>query len=326
MAQSSLTHLRRSILQGPFSNSYLQLMTKPRSHYVDPNNIRFYHITSRCVRRAFLLGKDPLSGINHDSRKVVFLRRLKHLSRYFTVDVMGYAIMTNHFHLVIRYDPKASQAWSDEEVARRWCAVFHGHPLDASTSIADTVENFDVHQAIRYHELLLNPEQIDRCRVALGSLSRFMQHLKQPFSVWANRQDQCKGHFFETRFYSGVLLDTNDLLSCMAYVDLNPVEAGMAKSLREAKDTSIHERLYGERFDTDRLEAYIAPQWPDDADTEAVQLSVSLYDYARQLNLAIVYLDQPDAELPSRMEHWMARLLNRERHKRRQATAFFDYA
>lgn len=301
-------------------------MTKPRSHYVDPNTTRFYHITSRCVRRAFLLGKDPLTGINHDSRKAVFLKRLKHLCRFFSVDVMGYAIMSNHFHLVIRYNPTASNTWSDEEVARRWCAVFHGQSLDAAMETAETVESFDVNQAIRYHELLLNPEQIDRCRGTLGSLSRFMQHLKQPFSVWANRQDNCKGHFFETRFYSGALLDANDLLSCMAYVDLNPVEAGMAKSLREAENTSIHERLYGERFESERLEAYLAPQWQDDPDAAEIQLSVTVHDYARQLNLAIVYLELPEAEFPTQMKSWMARLLNRERHTRRQSSAFFDYA
>ena len=89
-------------------------MTKPRSHYVDSQHPRFYHITSRCVRRAFLLGVDPVSGENHDHRKTVILRRLKHLSRYFTVQIMGYAIMSNHFHLTIYYDPNGAQQWTDE--------------------------------------------------------------------------------------------------------------------------------------------------------------------------------------------------------------------
>ena len=306
-------------------------MTKPRSHYVDAHHARYYHVTSRCVRRAFLLGADPLTKINHDNRKAVFHRRLKHLAQFFTIDVMGYALMSNHFHLVVRYDPNGANEWCDEEVARRWCSVFHGLPLDATDEVPASVDDYSVERALHYHDLLLDPERIARCRTALSSLSRFMQHLKQPFAVWANRQDRCKGHFFEARFYSGVLLEEADLLACMAYVDLNPVEAGMARSLKAAAGTSIHERLYRERFDSTQLEAYLAPLWADDGaeggaePSGRIDLRCRLVDYAQQLNLAVVFLTHQRAEMPSRLENWMARLLNRERNKRPSAE-FYDYA
>ena len=307
---------------------YVSLMTKPRSYYVDPHHARYYHITSRCVRRAFLMGRDSYTGKDYSHRKQVFLDRLQKLSRCFSVSVMGYAVMSNHFHLVVRFDPNESASWSDEEVARRWCATFHGGRIDDLT-VPENLKDFGLYQSLKYHELLLSPITIAKCRAALSCLSRFMQHLKQPFAVWANREDGVKGHFFESRFYSGVLLDRSDLLSCMAYVDLNPVEAGIARSLSEAKDTGIHERLYDEKFDPDKLRAYLAPLWTSDVEEseDEIQIRCTLRDYAEQLNLAIVYLSHPKAEYPiNRFTGWMARLLNRERRSRNQQTAFYDYA
>ena len=305
-------------------------MTKPRSHYVDAQHPRFYHITSRCVRRAFLLGKDARTGKNFTYRKAAFLNRLKHLSRFFPVQVMGYTIMSNHFHLVIHYDPKEALTWEDEEVARRWCAVFNGLPFERCHLGPTDPDHFNLKQTLRYHEMLLDPAYLARCRAALGSLSRFMQHLKQPFAVWANHDDECTGHFFEMRFYSGVLLDQDDLLSCMAYVDLNPVEARIARTLRESEHTSVHERLSEHRFDTAQLEAYLAPLWASEAGFEAsskvrLNLRVTLKAYATQLNLMIAYQKHPSTQISDRFESWMARLVNRERNKRRRPAAFFDY-
>ncbi len=303
-------------------------MTKPRSHFIDEDHPRFYHIASRCVRRAYLLGTEPRSGRNHDHRKTVFLDRLKLLARHFTVNVMAYATMSNHFHLVVYYDPNGGRHWSAEEVARRWCSVFYGAGIEAQAKAGESIDDFNLQQTLRYQELLLNPKRIERCRSALSSLSRFMQHLKQPFAAWANRQDKCTGHFFESRFYSGVLLTEGDLLSCMAYVDLNPVQAGIAKSIREARHTSAHERLYKHRFDESRLEEFLAPLWKDKSSirTGRSDLSCRLKHYSEQLSKAIAHLQHPTAPIPDTLDSWMARLLNREKRKRAQLNQFFDYA
>ncbi len=300
-------------------------MTKPRADTVDPVNTHYYHVTSRCVRRAWLLGRDPLTGTNHDHRKIVFLNHLKHLSRFFAVQIMGYAIMSNHFHLVLRYDPTASRTWDDEEVTRRWCAAFNGLPLEQRLNGPTDAADFDARQALKFHQLLLNPRRIQRCRLALGSLSAFMQHLKQPFAVWANHEESCSGHFFDTRFYAGVLLTQADLLACMAYVDLNPVEARMAHSLRQAKHTSIHERLSAQRFDPAKLDVYLGPLWSDDPLDDPPDCT--LKHYAAQLTVAVVCLTRPQADLVDKLDSWMARLFNRQRQPKRNAPAvFFDYA
>ena len=304
-------------------------MTKPRSYYVDSKQARYYHVTSRCVRRAWLLDTDPLTQADNQHRKPLFLDHLKHLCRFFSVDLMGFAIMSNHFHLVLRYDPLESKSWSVEEVARRWCATFNGLPFDKRLFGATQLSEFSLKQTLRYHEIVTDPGQAERCRQAVGSLSRFMQHLKQPFSVWANHEDNCKGHFFESRFYSGALLTEDDLLACMSYVDLNPVEAGIAESLRQSENTSVHERLLAEKFDPEKLEAYLAPLWtePERKTVEDTAAPCSLKRYIEQLNLAIAYMSHPSPGLVDKMEGWMARLVNRERGTRRNhPPPFFDYA
>ncbi|MEM7100252.1 MAG: hypothetical protein AAF541_18435 [Pseudomonadota bacterium] len=308
-------------------------MTKPRSHYVDPENVGIYHITSRVVQRGFLLGDDPITGQNYDHRKALLLNRLKHLARFFPIKIYSYSVMDNHFHLVARYDPKEAARWSDEEVAKRWCAVFHGLPLDQTLDGPTEVEDFNFKQTLRYHELLLNPLRLEKCRGTLGSLSGFMKHFKQPFAVWANHESGTKGHFFESRFYSGALLTEQDLLTCMAYVDLNPVAAKIAKSLRDSSHTSINERLFQHRINEADLEAYLAPLWEtqseeehSDSPTPTTSLSCTLKHYAQQLNLAIVYLSHKQTRLDDKFESWIAMLVNRERKQRAQNPALFDYA
>ena len=70
-----------------------------------------------------------------------------------------------------------------------------------------------------------------------------MKHLKQPIARRANLEDDRTGHFFEQRFYSGALLTEEALIAAMAYIDLNPVRAKLAKRIEEIRDTSIGERL-----------------------------------------------------------------------------------
>ena len=335
-------------------------MTQPRSFYVDPDTPRLYHISSRCVRRCWLLGTDPHTGTNYDHRKDILLNRIKHLSRFFAIKIYAYAIMSNHFHIVLEYNPTEKYSWSDEEVARRWCAAFNGRNIVDCLNGPTQLEHFDLHQTIRYHNILSDPHAIEKCRKQLGDLSDFMKYLKQPFSVWINHEDGCKGTAFEKRFYSGALLTEEDVMACMAYVDLNPVQAKMVDSLKASTHTSIHERLTQARFNPDKLDAFLAPLWEEDPTTQlsptdkdkthseseeaspyqpvdaphkpahdrysALPLRpCTLKVYVTQLNLGIVYTSHPQAAVSDQFTSWMARLFNRERTKRSQDPAFFEY-
>ena len=110
-----------------------------------------------------------------------------------------------------------------------------------------------------------------------------MKHLKQPIARRANVEDDCEGHFFEQRFYSGALLSEAALLAAMVYVDLNPVRAGQARELIECHDTSIGERL--QEHSEAALDEYLAPvaSGLEDTATRPGALTITLRAYLELL-------------------------------------------
>lgn len=209
-------------------------MTAPRRQLVDPEAPGFYHCISRCVRRAFLCGEDELTGRSFEHRKQWVEDRLLELAEVFAVGVYAYAVMSNHLHVVVYIDPCAVVAWSPEEVARRWVALT---PVRVDGEID--------HAACAERALALagNAERMAVLRQRLGSLSWFMRFLNEPIARRANREDGCTGHFWEARFKCQALLDDAAVLACMAYVDLNPIRAGLAVDLPGSPHTSVQRRL-----------------------------------------------------------------------------------
>ncbi len=211
-------------------------MTRPRSCLVHPADTRWYHCVSRCVRRAYLCGIDHASGRNFDHRRTWVTERLYELGSLFAIDVAAYAVMSNHYHLVVHLAPERAATWSEREVLQRWTRLFAGPPL--------------VRRYLDGEEPAPGPaelEQISRLaatfRKRLQDLSWFLRLLNESISRRANAEDQCSGRFWEGRFKSQALLDLPGLISAMIYVDLNPVRAGMATTLEASSHTSIHARL-----------------------------------------------------------------------------------
>ncbi len=142
--------------------------------------------------------------------------------------------MDNHLHLLLRVDPDVARDWSDHEVATRWFELYP--PRDAKRQpIAPTQDMIQ--------NLAENASWVQTARERLASLSWFMKCLKEPLSRMANKQDNCKGTFFEARFKSIAILDEEALLTVAAYIDLNPVAAGVAPLPESSPHTSIKERV-----------------------------------------------------------------------------------
>lgn len=71
-----------------------------------------------------MCGEDHLTGINYKHRKEWVVERIATLSQVYAIELCSYAIMSNHYHLVLRINEQEGLAWSDEEVARRWKEVY----------------------------------------------------------------------------------------------------------------------------------------------------------------------------------------------------------
>jgi len=209
-------------------------MTRPRKALISLADTPYYHITSRCVRRAYLCGVDHYSGQNYEHRRQWVVDRIRLLSSLFAIDVSAYAVMSNHYHLVIKVCPEQLEALTEEEIMDRWCALFKGPLL---------IQNYRSGVDLKAFERSTVSDIVRVWRAKLASVSWFMRCLNQPIARQANCEDKCTGKFWESRFSSQALKTEEALLSCMAYVDLNPVRAGMADTPETSSYTSIQERL-----------------------------------------------------------------------------------
>jgi hypothetical protein len=142
--------------------------------------------------------------------------------------------MSNHYHLVLGVDVGKARSWSDDEVLARWTKLF---PRNAK--LIETLRLNSSSKKARE----LEAKTLAEWRQRLQDISWFMRCLNERIARAANREDSCTGRFWEGRFKSQALLDEKALVTCMAYVDLNPIRAGVSDSLEASDFTSIQERL-----------------------------------------------------------------------------------
>lgn len=214
-------------------------MTRPRSILINDQVEGTYHCVSRCVRRAFLQGNDPVTGKCYEYRKGWIHDRLVFLAKVFLIDVGGYAVMDNHLHVILRNRPDLALAVPAHDVARRWLLLYPKRRDAFGLPCEPSEEEIEA--------LLADAFRINLLRRRLSSISWLMKCLKEYVSRKANAEDGCGGRFWESRFKSTVLLDDAAILTCLVYVDLNPIRAGMAEVPEESLFTSAEERIRGYR-------------------------------------------------------------------------------
>ncbi len=209
-------------------------MPRARKTLVSLDATPYYHCVSRCVRRAFLCGDDTVTGKSFEHRRQWIEDRLLDLTHAFAIDIAAYAIMSNHYHVVLHIDRDRAQQWTPKDVIEHWHHLFNGSLLSqrfVSGEVLDAAERDAL------------TEQINEWRERLTSISWFMRCANEPIAREANHEDKATGRFWEGRFKSQALLDEKALTTCMAYVDLNPIRAKMAATPEQSDHTSIQQRI-----------------------------------------------------------------------------------
>lgn len=178
-----------------------------------------FHIISRIAGGERLLG---------DQEKEFFLLLLEKFSRGFFVDIHAFCILSNHFHILATERNQAAQEASRKELIQRYQGMY-GHenlpPQGAFDRDGTVIPDRD--------------DGLDRLRTRLGSISRFTQELKQSFSRWYNQRSGRKGYLWADRF-KGVIVSLGEAqLACSAYIDLNPIRAGIVRKPEEYRWSSI---------------------------------------------------------------------------------------
>lgn len=210
-----------------------------RSKLIDPAESQVIHCVQHCVRRATLLGDNPITGKDCCHRKEWVRERLQLLASVFGIDCLTYAVQSDGFHLVLRSRPDVVKSWKDEEVARRWLQLFRKNCGENDASAEPTEKEIK--------KLTRSKKGLAILRERLGNISWWMRCLSENIARRANKEDECRGRFWDGRFKAQLLLDDEAILACAAYVDVAPVRAAFADPTEEKTLSGCDDRLRDSR-------------------------------------------------------------------------------
>ena len=143
--------------------------------------------------------------------------------------------MNRVFHLILRSRPDVVATWDDTEVARRWLILC---PVRKSADGGPTEPSEPELNSIRFDE-----DKLKTIRSRLSDISWWMRLLCQRIAQKANFEEEISGKFWQSRYRAVRLIDDEAILACAAYVDLNPIRAGIAQTIEDSQFTSARLRL-----------------------------------------------------------------------------------
>ena len=192
-----------------------------------------YHCMSRVVDRRFVIG---------DAEKEKFVALMRLYEQFCQVRVLAFCVMSNHFHLLVEVPtgPEGrGREWSDEQFIDHLSVLYTKRQMgEIRWQLGLFREQNADGAAEEYRESFFR---------RMWDLSEFMKSLKQGFSRWFNKVHERHGTLWEERFKSVLVEDGHAARVVAAYIDLNPVRAGMVKDPKEYRWCSYGEGMAGER-------------------------------------------------------------------------------
>jgi REP element-mobilizing transposase RayT len=193
--------------------------------------------------------------------KSAFLLLIRKAAAFCGVELLAYCVMDNHFHVLVRVDPRGVENLTRRELLRRYRAFFK-ETLTVDYPSPDQLEewfNADTEEARRWEV---------RIRQRMGDVSEFMKTLKQHFTTWFNKTHQRYGTLWSERFRSVLVEDTPYArLTVAAYIELNPVRAGIVGSPADSPWTSFGQAVRGDAAARDGIARVVGPETDGEWDT-----------------------------------------------------------
>ncbi|WP_009958038.1 transposase [Verrucomicrobium spinosum] len=207
-------------------------MASPR-YFADPLvPVAYYHCISRVVERRLAFGPEE---------KEQFVRLMRAYEGFCQVRVLSYCVMSNHFHIMVEVKKRPEGAVYSDAWLLKQAALIYSQP--AVRMLKETLETF----RSQGHDAAAE-ELKERYLGRMWDVSQFMKELKQRFSLWFNKRENRKGTLWEERFTSVLLEGELATLSVMsAYIDLNPVRAGLVEDPKDYRWCSYAEAVAGGR-------------------------------------------------------------------------------
>jgi len=162
-----------------------------------------YHVMSRTALDGLPLG---------DIEKDFMLDLIRRYSKLYLVEILGFCLMGNHFHILVRMFPEYK--FTDEDIKKRYEAFYGDDRIFAAGWIPSLREK-------------------------LSNLSEFVREIKVGFTRYYNRRHNRRGYFWGDRFKSVIVEKGETLINCLAYIDLNPLRAGLVDRPEEYRWNSL---------------------------------------------------------------------------------------
>ncbi|MFO0914745.1 MAG: hypothetical protein U0795_17435 [Pirellulales bacterium] len=201
-----------------------------------------YHCCTQVVQQQWLFGYDALTGRDYGYRKEWIEEEFRRVARFMSIDILDYAAMVNHLHVMVNTRPDVSRKMSDREVAVRWCYLCRSSGL--SREERNQRRRRPPRPTEKQVQTLLNDHlKLADCRHRLSSLSWMMRLVCQSIARRANKEAGTRGKFFASRFKSQQIEDEAGLLACSMYINMNPIRAGVVSDPEHAAHTSNYLRI-----------------------------------------------------------------------------------
>ncbi|NCD34344.1 MAG: hypothetical protein EOL87_13140 [Spartobacteria bacterium] len=247
-----------------------------RRKRIKRDELAYYHLIARVVLREMLLG---------DAEKRELHRLIRRVEGFSGVKVLTYALMTNHVHLLVE-EPDRTTVVSDEELVERLRCLY------GATGTAEILERWALWSARGMSDAV--DEDKARYRRRMHDISEFMKQIKQRFVSWYHRRHETCGTIWQDRFKSVLVEDGAALRTMAAYIEMNPVRAGIVDDPKAYRFCGFGEAMGGVNTARQGIERIAKELSASDNWDDASQIyfeHVLMYEEVRN-NRNLIYMDQ----------------------------------